>query len=70
MLPVEAENGMSFEAQDPQGNLHRIVVKSVDGYQVTTDANHPLAEVRLNFDVQVIGVRDATPEEIEYGHAH
>ena len=64
------EPGMAFEARDPQGNARRIVVKSVDGDQVTIDANHPLAGVQLNFDVEVVAVRDASPEEIAHGHVH
>lgn len=64
------EPGMAFEAQDPQGNARRVVVKSVDDDQVTIDANHPLAGVELNFDVQVVEVRDATSEEIAHGHVH
>ena len=66
----EIEPGMSFEAQDPQGQARRIIVKSVEGDEVTIDANHPLAGVELNFDVQVVDVRDASEEEIAHGHVH
>ena len=62
--------GMTFEAQDPNGASRRIVVTAVEGDQVTVDANHPLAGRQLNFDVQVVGVREATPEEIAHGHVH
>jgi FKBP-type peptidyl-prolyl cis-trans isomerase SlyD len=64
------EPGMAFQAQDAQGNARRIVVRSVDGDQVVIDGNHPLAGVQLNFDVQVVDVRDATPEEVAHGHVH
>jgi FKBP-type peptidyl-prolyl cis-trans isomerase SlyD len=64
------EAGMSFEAQDPNGEMQRIVVKKVEGDMVTVDANHPLAGVELNFDVNVISVREATEEEISHGHVH
>jgi FKBP-type peptidyl-prolyl cis-trans isomerase SlyD len=64
------EPGMAFEASDPSGQTRRIVVKSVDGDQVTIDANHPLAGVQLHFDVDVVDVRAATDEEIAHGHAH
>ena len=68
---VEAVDvGMTFEAQDPNGASRRIVVTAVEGDQVTVDANHPLAGRQLNFDVQVVGVREATPEEIAHGHVH
>ncbi len=64
------EPGMAFQAQDSQGNARRVVVKHVEGEEVTVDANHPLAGVELNFDVQVVAVRDATAEEISHGHVH
>lgn len=62
--------GMAFEARGPDGQVQRIVVKEVDGDQVTVDANHPLAGQQLHFDVQVTDVRVASAEEIEHGHVH
>ncbi len=64
------EPGMAFEAQAPDGSVQRIVVKAVEGNDVTIDANHPLAGVTLNFDVEIVGVREATQEEIAHGHVH
>ncbi len=76
-IPVSAfegvdaiEPGMAFQAEDAQGNARRVVVRSVDDDQVVIDGNHPLAGVQLNFDVQVVDVRDATPDEIAHGHVH
>ena len=37
---------------------------------VTVDLNHPMAGKTLNFALEVIDVRQATPEEIQHGHAH
>lgn len=68
---VEAvEEGMMFEAEAPDGSLQPIVVKKVDGDEVTIDVNHPLAGVVLHFDVEIVGVREATEEEVAHGHAH
>ncbi len=64
------EPGMAFEASGQDGQSRRIVVTEVTGDDITIDGNHPLAGVELNFDVQVVEVRDATPEEIDHGHVH
>jgi FKBP-type peptidyl-prolyl cis-trans isomerase SlyD len=64
------EVGMNFEAQAPNGQVQRVRVKDVEGEEVTIDANHPLAGVPLNFQVDVVSIRDATEEEIAHGHAH
>ena len=66
----QVEPGMTFQAQGPDGATQRIVVTNVEGDSVTVDANHPLAGVQLHFDVQVVGVREATEEEIAHGHVH
>ncbi len=62
--------GMAFEAQAPDGSMQRIVVTKVEGDKVTINANHPLAGMVLTFDVEIIGVREATEEEVTHGHAH
>jgi FKBP-type peptidyl-prolyl cis-trans isomerase SlyD len=38
--------------------------------KVVLDGNHPLAGMALRFDLSVIDVRAATPEEIQHGHVH
>ncbi len=64
------EPGMSFQGQSDEGAVQQIVVTAVEGDQVTIDANHPLAGIVLNFDVDVVSVREATEDEIEHGHVH
>ena len=61
--------GMQFHAQTAQG-MSVVTVTQVEGNDVTIDGNHPLAGVTLNFDVDVIEVRDASEEELDHGHAH
>lgn len=63
------EVGMRFEAQSEHGT-HSVEVTKVEGDKVTVDGNHPLAGVNLSFDIEITGVRAATDEEIEHGHAH
>ena len=61
---------MAFEAEGSDGQARRVVVKEVSDDGITIDGNHPLAGVELNFDVQVVDVREASEEEIAHGHVH
>jgi FKBP-type peptidyl-prolyl cis-trans isomerase SlyD len=63
------EPGMQFQA-NTQAGPRVVTVVGVTPEQVTVDANHPLAGQTLNFDVKVVGIRDATQEELSHGHAH
>lgn len=63
------EVGMNFQAQSEQGPVN-VVIKKVDDEMVTVDGNHPLAGQTLNFNVEVVEVRDASEEELSHGHAH
>ena len=47
-----------------------VVIKNVGFMEITVDANHPLAGVTLNFDVEITEIRDATAEESTHGHVH
>lgn len=71
-IPEEIElfEGKVLQAQGPQGVPMEVTVVKVDNEEVTIDMNHPLAGQTLHFDVEIIGVRDATPEELEHGHTH
>lgn len=64
------EAGMFFEAKNTNGEMQRIVVKKVEVDMITVDGNHPLAGVELNFDINIVSVREATKEEIAHGHVH
>lgn len=61
------EVGMQFQARTPAG-VHVVRVVKVDEQNVTVDANHPLAGQTLHFDVTIVSVRDARPEELEHQH--
>lgn len=65
----EVAPGMRFRAETQQGPV-TVMVTEVGDEEVTVDGNHPLAGENLNFDVEVVAVREATPEEIEHGHPH
>lgn len=61
--------GMQLAAQGPQGMIP-VTVADVKEETVVMDFNHPLAGKVLTFDVEIIEVRDATPEELQHGHVH
>ncbi len=65
--PVEI--GSQFHADTAIGP--RIVtVTAIHEDEVVIDANHPLAGENLNFDVEIMEVREATADELEHGHVH
>jgi FKBP-type peptidyl-prolyl cis-trans isomerase SlyD len=61
--------GAHFQAQDDEG-MHSFTIVGVNDEVIRVDGNHPLAGVTLNFDVTVVDVRDASPEELSHGHVH
>jgi FKBP-type peptidyl-prolyl cis-trans isomerase SlyD len=63
------ETGMRFQATDPNGRQHAVTITKIGDEKVTVDANHPLAGKPLNFEVSVVEVREATPDEIAAGEA-
>lgn len=65
--PIEV--GMEIEMQ-LDDDIFPVLITKIEGEEVTIDMNHPLAGMDLTFDVEIVGVRDATAEELEHGHAH
>jgi len=61
--------GGRYPAETPEGP-RLVLVTALRGDYATVDANHPLAGMTLHFSVKVVGVRDATDEEIAHGHVH
>tara|TARA_R110002049_G_scaffold228622_4_gene400744 strand:- start:386 stop:868 length:483 start_codon:yes stop_codon:yes gene_type:complete len=63
------EVGMMFEVgNDEQTFIARVI--ELDDQNVTLDANHPMAGQTLNFDVEILNVREAEANELAHGHAH
>lgn len=62
----KVEKGMQFQTNNGQV----VTVTDVGTESVTVDANHPLAGVELNFNVEVMEVREATQTEKDHGHVH
>lgn len=65
----DVEVGQVFEVGVDGQNLPVMVTK-VDGEQITLDGNPPKQTEELNFSIEVVDTRDATPEEIDHGHVH
>jgi len=65
----ELEVGMRFHATSNHGET-LVTITEVSDDEVTVDGNHPLAGQTLHFDVKIVDVRDASPEEVEHGHIH
>ena len=71
VLPVTGELRVGEQFQAGADRFAPMVkVVAIEGDEVMLDANHPLAGVDLTFDVEIVTVRDATPEELRHGHAH
>ena len=65
----DIEVGMRFQAETEHG-IELVTVVAADDNSVTIDANHPLAGETLNFDVEIMSIREATSEELDHGHVH
>ena len=56
--------GSQIPMSDAAGNRLLGVVKEVGDQTVKMDFNHPMAGKTLNFEVEVVSVRDVTPEDL------
>ncbi len=65
----DIEVGDQLEAETDDG-WEFFTVLSMDADTITVDPNHELAGKTLKFELKISEVRDATPEELEHGHAH
>ena len=61
--------GEVLPLQYNQGNQFRAVVVEVTPEAVVADLNHPMAGKKLNFDIEIIETREATPEELSQGQS-
>lgn len=63
------EVGMEFQVQGPEG-AHFVEVTEVTEDMITVNGNHALAGKVLNFDVEIVSIREATADELSHGHIH
>lgn len=69
-IPEQAHQvGAQLEGESPEGGSLDFTVTAVEGDTVTVEGNHPLAGRDLRFVLEILDIRDATPEELEAGYA-
>lgn len=61
--------GMKVMVNTEHGPWEAIVLKA-GKFNVDIDSNHPYAGKTLNFDIEVVAVREASADELAHGHAH
>jgi FKBP-type peptidyl-prolyl cis-trans isomerase SlyD len=66
---MDIKPGMQFSSE-MGGKDNVFTVEGVDGDQVNVNGNHPLAGQTLHFNIEIMGIRDATEEELSHGHVH
>lgn len=57
--------GNSIQLQDNAGNPHVGTVQEVTETQVKIDFNHPMAGNDLFFEVEILGIRETSNEELQ-----
>ena len=71
-LPADAKlfPGMQLVAQNDKNESMPVWVIMAEDDKVIIDADHPLAGVVLNYEAEVVAVREPTAEEKKHGHPH
>ncbi len=64
---IKLQKGMTLVNQDHNGRQIYVKVAEFDDNNVKIDYNHPLSGKDLKFNVNVLEIREATNEEINYG---
>lgn len=61
--------GIAVKINTSNGPRDVQVIK-VGRYTVDVDTNHPFAGMTLCFEIDIVAVRPASPEELSHGHVH
>ena len=59
--------GAEVEMMNDQGDTMKFTVIRIEDGQLTVDGNHPMAGKAITFHIKVIGIRDATADELVSG---
>ena len=60
---INPEPGQQLQVQQPDGRMALVVISDVSESTVTLDANHPLAGQPLTFDIRLVDIVSAAPEQ-------
>ena len=69
-FPPGVKVGGQLMGRDADGAEQAFTVVKIKGDTVFLDGNHPWAGKTLRFNLEVIEVRAASPEEVAHRHAH
>jgi FKBP-type peptidyl-prolyl cis-trans isomerase SlyD len=61
------EVGTTLHAENEKGEPQSFIVTRMDDETLTVDGNNPLCGRQVIFNLEILGVRDATEEEFEAG---
>jgi FKBP-type peptidyl-prolyl cis-trans isomerase SlyD len=67
-IPMEV--GVEISVTNDDGEEMTAFIEEVSLETITLNFNHPLAGKDLTFKVKIVGIREATAEELEHGHVH
>lgn len=67
---VPLEPGVEVMLQDDEGDEVEAYITEIVDDVVYLSLNHPLAGKELDFEVKIVELRGATPEELEHEHVH
>jgi FKBP-type peptidyl-prolyl cis-trans isomerase SlyD len=67
-IPLEV--GLEISVTNDDGEEMTAFIEEVSLETITLNFNHPLAGKDLNFKIKIVGIREATAEELEHGHVH
>lgn len=67
VLPQGVTVGAMLEGENQAGEVFLYRVVAIDGDEAVLDGNHPLAGMALTVHAEVLGIREATEEEISMG---
>ena len=67
---IPLKPGVELQLKNQEGEELQAYIYSVGEETIRLNFNHPLAGKELQFLVNVVGLREATTEELEHGHVH